>query len=338
MTELRVDSQGDLGDTLGLLLDLSRDPVLAWSPETGVKRWNFGAETLYGFSAEEMIGCKHNERLKPRCADGWNTILEKLTRDGDWSGEIAWTHRDGSQVWTSSRFQKVAIEGAGELILQIDRDITEQVLSRARQALITQELKHRVRNTFAIISSLIYMTAEGEDDVSALANKLNHRVRALTTAQTFSLNISQNEPANLEELVRALIEPFCETDEAVLISGPAVCVPIQALTSVGMIINELGTNALKYGAWSKPGGHVDISWEIGMNENTPTLLFSWTETCPAGMRPRPASKPGFGSELIQLSALHLKAEVRREWSEAGLRITMCIPLEPSASVQHQHAA
>lgn len=132
-----------------LMIGISLEPVILWSPEQGIVEWNAGCEKLYGFTAEEAkrqssLGLLKT-RMKANLADFW----DHLEKEGSWTGEVEQTTRTGETVVTESTYQLIESEGE-RFVIQHDRDITER--KRYEQAIIqAKELNDYTINSLPAI-------------------------------------------------------------------------------------------------------------------------------------------------------------------------------------------
>ena len=116
--------------------------------------------------------------------------------------------------------------------------------------------------------------------------------------------------------------------------GPEVDLRVSMVTPIGLIIHELATNAVKYGALSVQDGTVDIRWEVapgrdaGNGEDAgPELRLEWTER--GGPPPPEAARGvgGFGVRMTTLAAGQLGGTILRDWPSSGAVITIAFPLQ-----------
>jgi two-component sensor histidine kinase len=132
--------------------------------------------------------------------------------------------------------------------------------------------------------------------------------------------------ADLRELVLRIIEPHrAASDQRVDAVGPDLRVNPRAAVALAMVLNELTTNAVKYGALSRPDGRVRITWSAG-DENGGKLRLTWQET--GGPAVQSPTRRGFGSALLEQSITReLGGSVTRDFDPAGLICTITVPLE-----------
>ncbi|WP_201391355.1 PAS domain S-box protein [Ktedonobacter sp. SOSP1-85] len=156
------------------LINLSRDAILVRDPISRILSWNHGAEELYGWTAQEVLGRITHTLLKTRFSGSQATIDAQLEREGRWEGELHHIHRDGHVVIVESR--QVLIrnpQGSATAILEINRDITErrqveQAQSRIHATTISQ--RTFLQQILDSLPSSIYVV-HGKDARLVLANR-----------------------------------------------------------------------------------------------------------------------------------------------------------------------
>jgi PAS domain S-box-containing protein len=110
------------------LLEQTQDPVLVWELEGPLRYWNRGAERLYGWPREEVLGKRSHELLRSNPADASSVpgMEEHLRRQGEWRGELRQRTRDGRELVVESHLVMLAAPGGPPLTLETVRDITER--------------------------------------------------------------------------------------------------------------------------------------------------------------------------------------------------------------------
>jgi two-component sensor histidine kinase len=200
------------------------------------------------------------------------------------------------------------------------------------------ELRHRNKNLYAVINTLVTQSARHARSVNDLANSLTGRLMAMASAQDVVLS-SDSETANLLELsndVLASIKP--PGDRRLKISGPNVRLNKELATPIGLVLHELATNCLKYGAWSNGNGQVLLSWTTHTTDDPDQLLnVRWEERDgPAVVAPE---HTGMGSLLIDRGVPG--AKVSRTFGADGLicLLELQIPeISPTISLRRRRAA
>ncbi|WP_251566986.1 sensor histidine kinase [Erythrobacter sp. 3-20A1M] len=203
-------------------------------------------------------------------------------------------------------------------------DVTDEVLSLERQQSLVNELNHRVKNTLAIVQGLAmqsFRTAETERGRAVF----EARLRTLATAHNL-LTEGFWGAAEVADVVRQSAETTARDALARIdFSGDLVRLPPQTAVSLAMIIHELCTNAMKYGALSNESGSIAIRWHVVEN-GAKALVFEWKEQ--GGPAVTPPERPGFGTRLISRGVSDRatgSAEVAYE--PDGLRFSMRAELE-----------
>jgi PAS domain S-box-containing protein len=192
----------------------------------------------------------------------------------------------------------VGRDGLATGVLVQGHDVTEQVEAQEVQRLLVNELNHRVKNTLAIVQALAaqsFRNLEGADDAR---RTLEARLHALASAHAL-LTSSNWESARLADTIRKSTEATAGADvERIALIGPDIVLPPQAAVSLAMIVHELTTNAIKYGALSVPAGKIEVRWSVGPNGTCERMLvFDWKERGgPSATEPQ---RPGFGTRLIK---------------------------------------
>ncbi len=140
------------------LVELSHDPIFIWDFDNGVIEWNRGCEELYGYSREEAAG-QNKEQLLGSIGAGFTfaDVKAKLIKNRSWSGELTQRTKSGELLTVESRLQLESFDGR-RLVLDTARNITDRKLWEQRQELLLRELTHRVKNTMAVVQSIVHQT------------------------------------------------------------------------------------------------------------------------------------------------------------------------------------
>jgi len=159
------------------LLRLSFDAVIVWRLDEGIESWNVGAERMYGFTENDVLGRVTHDLLQTASPKPLPEIRSELKNRGYWEGELQHIARDGRTIIVSTRWQLIQDENGIDRVLEINRDITERKL--AEQALregeqryreLSQQLEERVRQRTAELEATLFDLAQSERQFVALAN------------------------------------------------------------------------------------------------------------------------------------------------------------------------
>ncbi|WP_295735052.1 sensor histidine kinase [uncultured Bartonella sp.] len=177
-------------------------------------------------------------------------------------------------------------------ILGVLQDVTERREAQEKQAILSGELAHRVKNILAIVQSIANQTLTEETSVTKALQNFSVRLDALAHAQDILTQGAANS-ADLQQIVESSLDIHDKTGKRFIVSGPSVSLSPQTALSMALALHELSTNAVKYGALSTKNGVVEISWTIEKNE----FHFSWREK--GGPIVHEPTKLSFGSKLIK---------------------------------------
>ena len=190
--------------------------------------------------------------------------------------------------------------------------------ARDRADLLARELNHRVKNLFAVVLAIVQMSARDKPEAKPVTDAIDARIRALLTAHEVSQGELDRELASLESLVETTLAPYRSKTQTATVEGPEVLLPAKRITPLGLVLHELTTNAVKYGAWSA-GGTIDVKWE----KRGDTVRLTWRERgVPVDGEP---SRKGFGSLLMDSAARQFGGTVTRDFAPDGLVVTIEIP-------------
>jgi two-component sensor histidine kinase/integral membrane sensor domain MASE1 len=218
-------------------------------------------------------------------------------KPGDvYNGEFRVRGPDGGWRWLASRARLLPDGHSGYRWLGINIDISDRKATEERQALLTAELDHRVKNILATIQALIVRTAPTKTSVEDLATTLQGRVQAMSRAHSM-LAGNRWESASLARLLRDELSPY-GADRAAF-DGPDVQLVPRAALSISLALHELATNAAKYGALSNPAGRVEVRWRMADG----ALALDWTETGGPALA-GPPTRRGFGSAMTERVIRH----------------------------------
>lgn len=195
--------------------------------------------------------------------------------------------------------------------------------------LVSRELNHRVKNIFAVITSMIGLAARsGADPATALAD-LRERVHALSLAHGVTAGGIAEPIAPLGALVKATLSPYAGADSRIVADGEDINLPATAVTPLGLILHELATNAAKYGALAREDGCLQVAWAREGTKSGGAIKLRWRETSAVNGFEQP-EKEGFGTMMMSLSAHQLHGKLERHYSPDGLETILEFPIPGAA--------
>jgi two-component sensor histidine kinase len=197
--------------------------------------------------------------------------------------------------------------------------LQDSALGELQLEQLNVELRHRLKNTFAVISGLVSQSARFSSDVPSFANALAGRLSAMGTAMDLVATRSFLG-ASLSELIADTMKPLVPPGSSrIIMEGPDGIVPGDVANAMALTLHELGTNAIKYGAWSNATGTVRIAWKLDrLDDEEARLELVWDEKGgPAVTQPE---RRGLGSMLIDSG--FPSATVDRTFTEGGVHCSI----------------
>ena len=193
-------------------------------------------------------------------------------------------------------------------------DVTSLAQAEAHQRTLIAELNHRVKNMLAVVISIANHTLRSAPSPESFNNAFVGRLHAMS--RTYGLLSRESwKNASVEQLVRQEVEPFGL--ERVSIAGPELKLRPDQSLSIGMVVHELATNAVKYGSLSSDSGRVLIGW----SQEDGRFQLTWQES--GGPRINEPPKNGFGLDLLKGEIVYRHGgTVETAFKPGGLEVTI----------------
>lgn len=201
-------------------------------------------------------------------------------------------------------------------------DVTGRKQAEEGHELLAGEMSHRVKNLLAIAAGLTNLTSRSTTTVEEMARELTQRLTALGRAHDLVRPLAGNQgrAALLGDLFAVLLAPYDDTGAfsgRVRVAVPRMGIGEQSATTLALVIHELATNSLKYGALSVEAGMLDISGTSTDRE----VCIVWTER--GGPSAAQAGGEGYGSKLLNRSIVgQLGGAINTDWSTEGIIVTV----------------
>jgi PAS domain S-box-containing protein len=304
---------------------------ILWIRRASDLQWEYlspAFHKVYGISRQDALRGDNllswSELIVPEDRDEALAGIEKV-RQGE---RAAFEYRvrrpeDGQIRWLrNTDFPMRDETGAVVRIGGIGHDLTELKLAEQHQKLLLAELQHRVRNTFAVIRSVVRRTAASSASLEDYVMHLEGRIDAFARVQS----VVTRDPAKGVDLAYLLGEELRllggHEGRGLSMKGPPVTLGPKAAQTFGLAVHELATNAMKHGALSVHSGRIDVSWSLGDGQ----FVFDWSERGLTDLPPQPKRR-GFGTEILERTlAYELKAAAELEFRPTGLHCRIAIPL------------
>jgi len=298
---------------LASIVESSDDAIVSKNLDGVITSWNTGAERVFGYAAEEVIGQPITIVIPQDRQDEERTILTRIRRGERIDHfETVRQRKHGSLIVVSLTVSPVK-NAEGKIVgaSKIARDITEQKRNQEQIAILAREAEHRSKNLLATVQATINLSQS--DTPEGLKHAIEGRIRALANVHSLFVE-TRWIGAELSAIATQELAPYSETDETrVQIDGPQVLLEPNAAQAIAVALHELATNAAKYGALSVAKGQVDLKWSHEADER---LILRWTEI--GGPAVQAPARQGFGGRVVERMIGQLRGKARFDWRPEGL--------------------
>jgi PAS domain S-box-containing protein len=306
---------------LAAIIESSDDAIVSKDLNGNITSWNAGAERIFGYMAEEIIGKPITVLIPPDYQKEEEAIIARIRRGQRVEHyETVRRRKHGSLIDVSLTISPVK-NAQGKIVgaSKIARDITEHKRNEAQIVTLAREAEHRTKNILATVQATVRLShSNTSDDLKTL---IEGRINALAKVHTLFVE-SHWTGAELHSLVTQELLPYRDGREArVRINGPEVMLEPNTAQTIAISLHELATNAAKYGSLSAADGGVEIAWSRTADGR---LSLRWTESGgPAVKRP---THRGFGTRIMEkIIGGQLGGEVCFDWRDQGLTCQIALP-------------
>lgn len=238
--------------------------------------------------------------------------------------------KDENIRWVEARGECLCDEdGKPARFVGVVVDVTNQKNAQERQRLLAREADHRVKNIFANFHSMISLSARSARTPKDMAEALRGRLDALLRAKDLIRpgimgTEHESKQTTVDALLRTVLQPYEDgSPHRIVLNGPNVPVGAKAVTGLALALHETATNAVKYGALSRPNGSIHVTWDAKGAD----FSLDWDESGGPVIDVPPQAR-GFGSVLTERSVTgELAGKIEHDWRRNGLRLRLSVPLE-----------
>jgi PAS domain S-box-containing protein len=296
------------------IVESSADAIISKDVNGIITSWNRGAERIFGYLAEEMIGKSIKTLIPADLQSEEDTIIERIRAGHHIEHyETVRQRKYGGLVDISLTISPIK-DAQGNTVgaSKIARDITDRKRDEAQIAMLAREAEHRVKNVLATVQATIHLTQA--DTPELLKQAIEGRIQALANVHALFVK-SRWTGAELRSLVMQEVRPYSEhNDKRIKVDGPPLFLETNTAQTMAVAVHELTTNAAKYGALSVPEGRVEIAWSHKAGQ---PLVLRWTEA--GGPAVKPPTRQGFGTRVMEaMVQSQLNGKIRFDWRSEGL--------------------
>lgn len=313
---------GASNDMLAAVLDQSADCIKVIGPDGTLDFMNRNGRCALGIEDFDAVAGKN-------WWDMWPEGSRHLVRDAVTAARDTGTARfeaycptaQGEPRWwdvTVSRLQDE--EGALRGLISISRDVSADVRARELRETTAAEMKHRLRNAYALTGAIVMMSARGREEHREFAREIASRLEQLGIAQALLLDASALGTPTLDLLVERLTGPFCSDPGMLDVAAlPRVTLSEEQVRTLALVLGEFSTNSNKYGALGH-GGRIVISGQL----DDGVLTLRWTERSdrPVAAVPRDGSS---GLALIRRALAAQRGTLDAAFRPDGLDLKVDLP-------------
>ncbi|WP_033919510.1 sensor histidine kinase [Sphingomonas sp. 37zxx] len=311
---------------LRLAIDAAGVALWAWNVDTDLLTMDIRGFQLWGVAwSDKVTFAELSLRIHPADRDRVRSAFA-ATRATLGAYETDFRILIGDEVrWIAARGQGEDVGIVGRTMFGIFLDVTGRKQAEEGHELLAGEMSHRVKNLLAIATGLTAITSRSATSTTEMARELTGRLAALGRAHDLvrPLPNGQGGAALLGDLISILLAPYNDLGAfkgRIRVSVERLGVGEAAATGIALIIHELATNSMKYGALSQPTGTLDVT-SAAESEH---VVLTWVER---GGPPvdAPGKAEGFGSQLVKRSvSSQLGGSIDYNWAAEGLIVTLGI--------------
>jgi PAS domain S-box-containing protein len=309
---------------LAAIVSSSDDAIISKTLDGRITSWNAGAERIFGYKADEMVGRSILTIIPEELRDEEKQIIAQLSRGERIDHfETVRVDKGGRRIDLSITVSPVR-DPSGRVVgaSKVARDISDRKRAEETQKLLVDELHHRIKNTLATVQAIASQTLRRSPSPSDFVTTFNGRLQALARAHSL-LTSNTFQGAELTQVVRDQLLLGGAEDNRISYAGPTLFLEAQAALHLALVLHELGTNARKHGALSNAAGAVSVRWEMPADAER-KLLLTWREN--GGPKVVAPTSRGFGTTLIEQSLEAHGGEVSVRYAEEGVTCSITLPL------------
>jgi PAS domain S-box-containing protein len=270
-----------------------------WDASTGLSRRSENAAQILGLDPQQTSTAAHFlARIHPDDRARFKALVYGVRPDKpSYTVSFRFIRPDGREVWLEET-SRAEFDAAGRYVRLkgLTLDITERKRAEKHHDLLIAELDHRVKNVLARVAVVVMYARQGSNSMDELVQALEGRIQSMADAHAL-LSQSHWLGVGLKELVQRQLAPYA-TNANMTVRGPDVTLSAAATQAVAMVLQELVTNAVKYGALSTPDGRVLLSWNHRPGgDAAASLMIAWSET--GGPPTLAPTQSGYGTSLIR---------------------------------------
>lgn len=286
-----------LKTTVATILNSRFPSAIVWGPDY---------TTIYNDAFRPILGNKPEAMGRP-FSEIWHEVWDAIGKIADraYAGEATFIEDFPLEINRFGRTEQAYFtfcysplrDDEGRLAGMLDTvvETTSKVETQQQSRILNAELQHRIKNTLAIVTSIVNQTLRRMPDAGPVKEALISRLTALANTHD-ALTGTGRASAAIGDIVNGALAPHDASQDQLTIEGPPIRLSERQALSLALAINELATNSIKYGSLSTSVGDVRIAWSVTDGDDG-KFQFRWEEK--NGPIVEPPTRKGFGSLLIE---------------------------------------
>lgn len=305
---------------LRIATDAAGVALFSWNVDTDEILMDERAHGLWGVPPGPVTFRDLSGKIHPEDLDRVRAAFAS-TRHVLGAYEVDFRIMHGEDVrWVSARGRGDDQGIVGRLMFGVFLDVTERKMAEEAREMIAGEMGHRVKNLFTIASALTVIAERSSSTAQEMSVDLRQRLAALNRAHELVRPMlgDPQRAAQLADLLDVLLAPYAGEDHRVQVNVPEMLVGESSATTLALVVHELATNSIKYGALSVSTGKVEVSCVADDRDAT----ITWRERGGPEVAP-PNGRAGFGSRLVNNAVSgQLGGAIAFDWCSEGVIVVL----------------
>jgi PAS domain S-box-containing protein len=296
-----------------------------WNARTGELTWNARNRELFGVDHDGPLTIRdYAELVHPDDREIVAQTYRGVSSQPD-GGVFHMEHRtrpqaDGKSRWVLTRGRVIADAGGVRMAVGSNLDITDRKTAEERRSLVLRELAHRAKNGILVMMTIVAQTAKGVSTVEEFKSVLLARLQSMADSQDLVTQAS-GRSLRLADLLDRALTPFDTSRFDIDPQLREINISNEMVVAMALLLHELSTNAVKYGALSAPTGRVRLGLADTAGEKA---RLNWMEV--GGPEVKPATRKGFGTRLLDISLRNNGGHVVARFEPTGFQADIHFPL------------
>jgi PAS domain S-box-containing protein len=298
--------------------------IWEWDVATGQLTWNANNRQLFGVTHERPLTIDDfNELIHPDDREVVRQAYAEAAEKPD-GGTFTMEYRTaitpgGKARWLQARARVIRGAAGVSMVVGANLDVTDRKVAEERRSLILRELAHRAKNGILVMMTIVAQTARSATSVKHFEEVLTARLRSMADSQDLVTQLA-GKPLPLNDLLDQTLQTFgpdrFDRDPRLA----EVNIPADMVVAMALLLHELSTNALKYGALSAAAGRVKLVLHAA---DEGRACLGWTEV--DGPPVHVSDRRGFGTRLLDISLRNNGGHVDAEFHPDGFRAKIHFP-------------